>query len=260
MITIYVDLDGVLTDFDTGFNDQYPYKLDSLSKPDLRVLKKKFAENEFFLKLPPFDGAKQFVKNIEKLGHMVVILTAVSEFDSKENARQKAKWVKKYIGNYPFEWVRKAKDKAKYADGNKNILIDDRKKSTIPYEQAGGVTILHKDFNTSITKLKRKVSLLDDKMKTYKELVSEGKKDYKIYHRLFADAIAQVMEFVEKNGFEFADDEIWNKVSVGNKKPSVGKTNKYNLHLTKNGKKVNKMVAFQVYGNKSSYELDMYIT
>jgi len=98
--------------------------------------------------------------------------------------------------------------------------------------------------------------------KTYKEFVTEGKKDYSIDHNSFTSAVAEVTRFLERNGFEFSEDDYFTKVSTGPKKPSKGKTNKYNVEIAKNGKLVkNKRVAFQVYGkDNGNYELNLYLT
>ena len=112
-------------------------------------------------------------------------------------------------------------------------------------------------------------SELSDKMKNYVDAcgkdftnysLKEGKKDYEIYHKTFTSAVEEVEKFAEKNGYEIDSDEMFNKVGTGPKKPSVGKTNEYHLTLMKNGKEDRKKLHFQVYGLKSQYELNMYIS
>ena len=90
--------------------------------------------------------------------------------------------------------------------------------------------------------------------------LKEGKKDYEIYHKTFTSAVEEVEKFAEKNGYEIDSDEMFNKVGTGPKKPSVGKTNEYHLKLMKNGKEDRKKLHFQVYGMKTQYELNMYIS
>ena len=90
--------------------------------------------------------------------------------------------------------------------------------------------------------------------------LKEGKKDYEIYHKTFTSAVEEVEKFAEKNGYEIDSDEMFNKVGTGPKKPSVGKTNEYHLTLMKNGKEDRKKLHFQVYGMKTQYELNMYIS
>lgn len=98
-------------------------------------------------------------------------------------------------------------------------------------------------------------------MKTYKEFVTEGKKDYRQDHASLTSAVAEVTALLKKNGYEFDEDDYWDKVASGPKKPSVGKTNRYNVDITKGGKPVkNHSIAFQVYGKESGYELNAYIT
>ena len=44
-------------------------------------------------------------------------------------------------------------------------------------------------------------------MKTYKQFLGEGKKDYNINHTSFTSAVAEVGEFLVKNGFDFEEDD-----------------------------------------------------
>jgi len=62
-----------------------------------------------------------------------------------------------------------------------------------------------------------------------------------------------------KKGYTIEDDEMFTKVGMNSKRPSVGKTTKVNLELLKNGKPQKKMLHIQVYGMKNGYELNAYI-
>lgn len=84
--------------------------------------------------------------------------------------------------------------------------------------------------------------------------------DYKIYHKSFTSACDEVLDRVDGAGYHIDEDEWWNSVSSGPKKPSNGKTNSYSISLMQNGKPSKKKVHFQVYGMENGYELNMYIS
>ena len=78
--------------------------------------------------------------------------------------------------------------------------------------------------------------------------------DYEIYHKSFSAAMQHAYEYAEKKGYIVDPNEIDSKVALGPRKPSVGKTNRYDL---KAGRKT---AHIQVYNmNNKTYELNMYI-
>lgn len=83
---------------------------------------------------------------------------------------------------------------------------------------------------------------------------------YKIYHKDFSSAVKHARDVARKKGYE-VPDEVWDqKVALGPKKPSGGKTNSYNLELEKGGKTQRKRLAMQVYNmDNKGFELNMYI-
>lgn len=90
--------------------------------------------------------------------------------------------------------------------------------------------------------------------------LNESKEQHKIYHNTFSEACSEVIAFAKEKGYEVDENDWFNKVSVGSKKPSDGKTNRYSIELEKEGKPQKKMLHFQVYGMKSGkYELNAYI-
>jgi len=103
-------------------------------------------------------------------------------------------------------------------------------------------------------------------MKTYKEYLLEARKskyDYQIHNSGpagYSSAVNTAKEVARKRGYEVDEDDWFNKVSTGPRKPSEGKTNSFKVLLTKNGKPVRNMLVFQVYGMKNSYELTAYIS
>ena len=110
-----------------------------------------------------------------------------------------------------------------------------------------------------------------DSSKIAKELISVAKSlvsgKYPIYHSSFSSAVDAARTLAEKSGFEIDEDDWFNSVSTGPRKPSAGKTNRYNILLTKNGKPVRRTLNFQVYGmegkfkeHSGNYELNAYIS
>lgn len=92
-----------------------------------------------------------------------------------------------------------------------------------------------------------------------RESVNEAKSDYEVYHKSYTSAIEAARNYAEKKGYEINNDDAFTKIGVGPRKPSPGKTNRFSIELTKDGKPQRKMLHIQVYGMKNSYELNAYI-
>jgi hypothetical protein len=80
-----------------------------------------------------------------------------------------------------------------------------------------------------------------------------------VYFKSYTAAIEAARAAALKKGFEVDDDEMFTKVGMNSKRPSVGKTTRVSLELIKNGKPQRKMLHIQVYGMKNGYELNSYI-
>ena len=90
---------------------------------------------------------------------------------------------------------------------------------------------------------------------------TEAKSDYTIMHKSYSDAMSHAYDVAKKRGYEVDMDDVMDKVSMGPRKPSEGKTNSHNLTITKGGKPVKKQLNVQVYnrGGNTPFELNMYI-
>jgi hypothetical protein len=96
-------------------------------------------------------------------------------------------------------------------------------------------------------------------LKLFEEFEVNEKSDYQIYHNTYSSAVAAALEYAESKGYEVNQDDVWNQISVGPKKPSEGVTNRASVSLTKDGKPQRKMLHVQIYGMKNKYELNAYI-
>ena len=92
-----------------------------------------------------------------------------------------------------------------------------------------------------------------------KESIKEAKSDYEIYHKSYTSAINAAKAYAEKKGYEINDDDSFRQIGMGPRKPSEGKTNKFSIELSKDGKVQRKKLQIQVYGMRNSYELNAYI-
>ena len=87
--------------------------------------------------------------------------------------------------------------------------------------------------------------------------VNEAK--FEVYHNSYTSAINAAREYAEKQGYTINDDDSFTKIGMGPRKPSEGKTNKFSIELSKDGKVQRKQLHIQVYGMKTKYELNCYI-
>ena len=97
----------------------------------------------------------------------------------------------------------------------------------------------------------------NETMLRLKNLLGEAK--FETYHNTYTSAINAAKEWAEKQGYQINDDDSFTKIGMGPRKPSEGKTNRFSIEITKDGKPQKKMLHIQVYGMKNKYELNCYI-
>lgn len=92
-----------------------------------------------------------------------------------------------------------------------------------------------------------------------KNVLKEIKDGYELYHDSYTSAINAAKSYAEKRGYEINDDDSFSKIGMGPRKPKEGKTNRFSIELSKDGKVQKKQLHIQVYGMKTKYELNTYI-
>ena len=144
---IYSDLDGVLVDFDKEFKKLGHGDPDSFTKKhgisamwDIIIRE----TDHFWLNMDWTPDGKKLWDYIKKYNPILLTTPAYSVPHCVED---KQAWVKREIGD--AEVIISTK-KETYAD-EYSILIDDMKKNTMPWEEAGGIAILHKSADDTIT-------------------------------------------------------------------------------------------------------------
>jgi hypothetical protein len=106
-------------------------------------------------------------------------------------------------------------------------------------------------------------------MQTWDKLILETiateatKKNYELYHETYSSAIKEAGDYAEANGYKVDDDDHFNQVAAGPRKPSRDETVRHSIKLTKDGKVQRKALQIQVYNrgtDKKPYELNCYIS
>ena len=164
---IFVDMDGVLTDFDKVVQDGFLKQWNKDNKTKIKDgwgFEAKYGSKsfwsqvekmglKFWLEMPwTKDGKKlwNFVK-----GMNVEILSTPSQ--DSDSMKGKNIWCERELGDVKVTLTRQKQSKAK----PNAILIDDLKKNIDKFTVAGGIGILHKNTEDTIKKLKE---ILDEKL------------------------------------------------------------------------------------------------
>lgn len=148
----YVDLDGVLANFDKHFEELSggipPGDfIDKYGKNKLWDVIK--GDPHYFYKLEWMPDGQELWKFVSEFNPTILSTPAKDMEFCKSDKRE---WVNEKIGEdveviFSF-------NKEKYAEPNA-ILIDDMDKNLVPWQEAGGIAIKHVDTATTIKELKR---------------------------------------------------------------------------------------------------------
>lgn len=147
MITLYLDMDGVLADFNKEYLKFDPQKED----------RKKFRDSVMtygiFERLDFMPDAQELLNHVSRLrGVNVEILTSMGTHEptqGEEAKRQKIKWLNAKNIPYKPNFTRNKEEKANYATPH-SILIDDSSGCIGPFVAAGGHGILHSHASETV--------------------------------------------------------------------------------------------------------------
>lgn len=150
MKTLYFDMDGVLADFEAGFKKKFG--VPHFSMPDDEMWKTINADDRFFADLDPMPGAIEFFDRYR--GYNPVILTACPKTNYASAAKQKREWVRKHLGpDVVVLPVMGGSNKVLFMHEPGCVLVDDHEKNLGPWNEAGGIGILHKSIIGTDTQL-----------------------------------------------------------------------------------------------------------
>lgn len=156
MRTLYLDLDGVMADFDAHF--PAVFGLDHRERPDgsrLEDARMWALINEhpsFFRDMPPCPGALEFFAQLTGMlapmgVHLAILTACAKEPFYASTARQKRAWVRHHLGPHVRVLpVLGGRNKPLFMHNEGDLLIDDWEKNVLAWREAGGRAILHRSF------------------------------------------------------------------------------------------------------------------
>jgi len=158
MTTIYLDMDGVVADFDEYaartlgippsqgiYPNEVWYKLATNSRLYRDLVKTPYADKLVF----------QCSVIAKQQGYELKFLTAVPKGNDVPWAfYDKVIWAQKYFPGIPVMFGPFSKDKYIHCRPG-DILIDDRTSNIEEWRVAGGLGILHRDFNDTLAQLSK---------------------------------------------------------------------------------------------------------
>lgn len=135
---IYLDMDGVLADFDGHFRNLFgldPSIFETM-EGSVAFWELIYEKPNFFRDLPAFEHLMQVIHLSEQVTNRVVILSSPSRINTPLCMIQKREWIDKHLGkHFPAIFI---SDKEKYA-GPRKILVDDTPKKIDRWVKAGGI-------------------------------------------------------------------------------------------------------------------------
>lgn len=149
--TIYLDMDGVIADFDKHYSSIYG--CDCRDDPNKNNWFD-FVDRKGFANLPMCADALLLVQGLSVLNVNIEILSCASDkFNSGLVVAQKILWLEnKGFESLKYNFTLTKKEKANFAFEN-TLLIDDSEACINPFKDAGGYAILHKNAKTTIIEI-----------------------------------------------------------------------------------------------------------
>lgn len=148
---LFIDMDGVLADFDRGFIERFQIDHRAKDFPKKEMWDKVYSVDKFFLHLPVMRDAELLMESVHHLrvgGYVssVYILTACPSSAYEDVAAQKKAWIKEHIGgDYTVLPAYRSESKPAFIQNPGDILIDDWRLNCEAWEAAGGRAVKFED-------------------------------------------------------------------------------------------------------------------
>ncbi len=134
---LFVDMDGVLADFDTHHENVFGVRASKLDdNVDWKAVR---AVDNFYLDIPPMQDFPLLWRFVSR--YSPIVLTGVPH-DVPEAAANKMAWVHHHIGKRQKIICCPSKDKSMFGTRN-DILVDDWEKHRERWEMMGGIWVTH---------------------------------------------------------------------------------------------------------------------
>lgn len=142
---VFVDLDGVLVDFEGGYEVSFGHKHNSVSEWMMwKNITSKEDHWETMPKMPNFDELWDHIKQFNP-----TVLTGCPRSGYKAAAEGKVKWCKEHLGESTPVITCYSRHKPKHMINPGDVLIDDMERNCERWREAGGIAILYDGTNTS---------------------------------------------------------------------------------------------------------------
>ena len=158
---VYVDMDGVLADFDKGFYDISQIEPSHVTTEELWAKIDAYGKAKFFSELPCMSGGKELWTYVTQNFLKVKILSALGRSDKidKQTTKGKIVWLLHNIPTLHSGDIILVDNKHRKRQYSKqgDIIIDDTPVVIEEWIKKGGIGILHKTVHETINQLKRYV-------------------------------------------------------------------------------------------------------
>lgn len=146
-LQLFVDMDGVLADFDAHHEAVFGYRSDKLAdNVDWKAIRQ---SKDFYLNIPPMADLAVLWNAIKD--NNPIVLTGIPS-SVAEAADNKRAWIRKHLGDVE---VRCCLSREKYLHAKPgDILIDDWEKHKDLWVKAGGVWITHTSAKDTVARLR----------------------------------------------------------------------------------------------------------
>ncbi len=160
-MTIFVDMDGVVADFDGHYERHFGVRPTRWPEPDNVNWNRIKETPDFYRTIPLLPGAQDLVRYVDEVGEGCSFLTGVP-ISVNAAPNQKIEWANMHFPGFPIICC-PAKDKWMHGT-HRDILIDDYLRYRIDWINMGGVFVHHTDVPSTIAKLRElgKCALLSE--------------------------------------------------------------------------------------------------